>query len=316
VKQPEKDTFKKQGTDKFKKKNILPTIYRPGDDQSTKGQDPPKVSEQPKQTNFKKKPESKTVESKNAGPSSQKNDNVTAGNVIHESVVKMETGFDINDSSKNHFKKKITLKDLKEPETDPKPDITRSDSDHRTSFQNVDRKTINEMMSVYASMEPAKADPVLIAEMAQEQARRDSTRKVQTPLRPKADSIRVNVKNISERVPTKEINSAGMKLKREWTTSNLNDNTLKTSGPGDSMITTASPRGLSPRPAGQGQGQNNNSQEAATQSPGKRRKKKLRMSNINRFLQGNDDDDETGNYSDVSRQQMLDNTLETGNSDY
>jgi hypothetical protein len=313
VKQPERDTFKKQGTDKFKKKNILPTTDRPDDDQSPKSQDPPKVSEQPKETNFKKKPESKTVESKNAGPSSQKDDATTAGNVKHESVVKMETGFDINDSSKNHFKKKVTLKDQKEPPTDPKPVSTGTDSDHRRSFQKVDRKTVNKMMSPYASMELAQADPVLIAEIRQSTAIRDSTRKIASPVRVKADSIRVNVRNLSERVPTKEINSAGMKLKRDWITSSFNDNTLKTLGPGDSMMTTASPRGLSPHPPGQAQ--NTDSRQAATQSPGKPRKKKLRMSNIKRFLQGNDDDGDIGDNSDIRRQENLEKTLDFGNKD-
>jgi hypothetical protein len=313
VKQPERDTFKKQGTDKFKKKNILPTIYRPEGDQSPKGQDPPKVSEKPKETNFKKKPEFKTVESKNAGPNSQKDDTTTAGNVKHESVVKMETGFDINDSSNNHFKKKVTLNDLKEPLTDPKPDSTGTDSNPRSSFKKVDRKTINEMMSVYSSMEPAQADPVLIAEMRQSQAIRDSINKIASPVRNKADSIRVNVRNPSERVPTKEINSAGMKLKKQWTTSNFNDNNLKTSGPRDSMITTASPRGLSPRPAGQAQ--NTDSRQAATQSPGRHRKKKLRMSNINRFLKGNEDVGDTGDNSDISGQETLEKTLDFGTKD-
>jgi hypothetical protein len=313
VKQPERDTFKKQGTDEFKKENILPKIYRSDDDQSPKRQDPPKVSEQPKETNFKKKPESKTVESKDAGPSSQKDAVTTAGNVKHESVVKIETGFDFNDSSKDHFKKKVTLKDPKEPPTDPKPVSTGIDSDHRPSFKNVDRKTVNEMMSVYASWEPAQADPVLIAEMPQSRAIRDSTRKIASPVRIKADSIRVNVRNPSERVPTKEINSAGMKLKRDWISSSFNDNTPKNLGPGDSMMTTASPRGLSPRPPGQAQ--NTDSRQAATQSPGKRHKKKLRMSNINRFLQGNDDDGDIGDNSDIRRQENLEKNLDFGNKD-
>lgn len=104
-----------------------------------------------------------------------------------------------------------------------------------------------------------------------------------------------------------------MKLKRDWMTSNFNDNTLKTLGPGDSMMTTASPRGLSPRPAGQAQ--NTDSRQAATQSPGKPRKKKLRMSNINRFLQGNDDDGDIGDNSDIRRQDNLEKTLDFGKKD-